>query len=66
MSAPDTNTEKQERRHKTPLMGIWIGMGAVLLLLAVFVAFNILGGDDPVGADEQVDGRTGEVTTVSE
>ena len=65
MSAPDTNTEKQEDRHKTPLMGIWIGMGAVLLLLVVFIFFNIAGGETPEGADEQVDGRTGEVETVA-
>ena len=66
MSAPDTNTEKQEERHKTPLMGIWIGLAIVGVLLVLFIAFNILGGDDPEGADAVVDGRTGEVTTVDQ
>ncbi len=60
MSAPNTDVEKQEKRHKGPL----IGMGAAVawgvgLLIAVMVYVFVIGGD-PEGAETQVDGRTGD------
>ena len=61
MSAPDTNTDKQAEKHKAPLrMGIMLPILAVLVLFLVFMASQFLGGDDPEGADVQVDG-SGEV-----
>lgn len=47
MSAPQTDPEKQKKRHKTPLLGmggmvIWAGV--LLVLLIVFLAFR---GNDP-------------------
>ena len=57
MSAPDTNTEKQAKAHKAPLrMGIALPIIAVLVLFLVFIATQFLSGDDPEGADVQVDG----------
>ncbi|MGJ8625508.1 MAG: hypothetical protein ACSHXB_01000 [Sulfitobacter sp.] len=38
MSAPDTNVEKQERRHKVPLLG----MKGVVILAVVLIAGLIL------------------------
>ena len=64
MSAPDTNVEKQEENHKPALGGIGFAMIWGLVLLAGLVAFTILNGDDPVGADEQVDGRDGTIEVV--
>lgn len=67
MSAPDTNTEKQEKAHRAPLrIGIllplaFVGIIAVIAFLAV-----TLGGDAPEGADAVVDGRTGDVEAVEE
>jgi hypothetical protein len=62
MSAPDTNTEKQKEVHKGPLrMGIAFPLLWGVGLLAIFVVVMFLRGGDPEGADEQVDGRTGDV-----
>ncbi len=46
MSAPDTNLEKQKRRHWGPLLGI-----ALAIVLAGGLAFVFLagGGDDVTG-----------------
>ncbi|MFQ6548315.1 hypothetical protein AADZ90_010175 [Aestuariibius sp. 2305UL40-4] len=66
MSAPDTDVEKQEKRHKGPLIGIAaavaFGVGLIVLLSVIVVSR----GDEPVGADEQIDGRTGTVEEVSQ
>ena len=41
MSAPQTNLEKQERRHRGPLIGI-----AVALIIAVLAAVYFLGAGE--------------------
>lgn len=61
MSAPDTNTEKQEDRHKAPLGGMALAVIFAGVLLIGLVIFLIVGGNTPEGADVQVDGRTGAV-----
>ena len=40
MSAPDTNIEKQEERHKTALLGIKGAMvfGVLMVLIIIFLA----------------------------
>ena len=62
MSAPQTNIEKQERRHATPIWGIII---AVIFGLFVggFLSTTtaIFGADEPEGAATEIDGRTGTV-----
>ncbi|MEQ8290952.1 MAG: hypothetical protein RIA08_02010 [Roseovarius sp.] len=59
MSAPKTNIEKQERRHKVPL----IGMVAVVLFASALLVGLILWlgyqGNEPGNAEPQIDGRTG-------
>ena len=62
MSAPDTNIDKQKKRHKGPLGGIALALIFAGILFVGYVAFEILAGDAPEGAETQVDGRTGEVT----
>ncbi len=44
MSAPDTNIEKQTRRHKGPLVGI---IGAVVVAGLLFIAFLTWIADGP-------------------
>ena len=62
MSAPDTDTEKQEKAHRAPLrLGIMLPVLFALTLLAVLFVAMFLGGDDPEGAETQVDARTGDV-----
>ena len=60
MSAPQTNIERQERRHATPIFGI-----AAAVIFGVVVGFFLSTGtaifkaDEPNGAPVQIDGRTG-------
>lgn len=46
MSAPDTNIEKQEKRHKPALLGIKgaVVFGALMLLLIVL--YSVAGGGE--------------------
>ncbi|TNF20760.1 MAG: hypothetical protein EP318_09705 [Rhodobacteraceae bacterium] len=62
MSAPDTNLEKQKRRHKGPLAGIKLGLAVVALLFAGFLVWTFAQSDGPEGAETQIDGRTGAET----
>ena len=46
MSAPDTNTEKQERRHKAPLMGLKGVVVFAALALIGLVFYTVLQTED--------------------
>lgn len=48
MSAPDTNVEKQTARHKGPLVGMALIVGATALLFVVFFAWTLSEADEPV------------------
>lgn len=66
MSAPETNTEKQKKRHKTPLQGmIWVVAFALILLaaLVIYVSFsgNEPGDGQPVGAESEGGAATEQV-----
>lgn len=63
MSAPTTDLEKQEKRHRGPLTGIIAVVVFALALLLLLVAYVVYQGDSPEGAVQQIDGRTGEVTS---
>jgi len=66
MSAPETNIEKQQDRHKPALFG----MGAVviwaLVLLAGLIGWTVWNGQEPEGAAVQIDGRTGAAEVVAD
>lgn len=62
MSAPETNIEKQQNRHKPALIGIGGAVTAALILLGAFLTFTVWQGGAPQGAEAQIDGRTGEIT----
>ncbi len=48
MSAPNTNVEKQQKRHAGPLVGIVAGVAFVAVILLGFVFFTTGGGDEDV------------------
>lgn len=66
MSAPDTDTEEQEKRHKPTLMGMAAAVGFALILLFVLIVWVVGQGNEPEGADVVIDGRTGEAEIVDE
>jgi hypothetical protein len=66
MSAPHTDVEKQKKKHRTPLLGMRAVVLWSLILLVLLIAFIALTGNEPTGADEVVDGRTGEIEAVEE
>lgn len=45
MSAPETNVEKQTRRHKGPLLGIAV---SIVLAIAALVVISMVSGTDEV------------------
>ena len=49
MSAPDTNTEKQAKRHKPPLIGM---PAAIILATVLFIGVMIY---ISVGTDEEIE-----------
>lgn len=48
MTAPNTNVEKQAKRHRGPLVGI-----VVVIVFAIIMAFVWAGGDDLTDDDAQ-------------
>ncbi len=60
MSQPETNLKKQTRRHRGPLLGMALG-GIFVVGLLVWYLFSLAAeGQQPAGADVQIDGRSGE------
>ncbi len=59
MSAPDTNPETQEKRHKPALLGIKGAMifGALMIVILGFYVFSN-GGDDTADAVTNTDQAT--------
>ncbi len=66
MSAPKTDIEKQERRHKGPLIGMGLGVAFAALLLFAFITWLAYNGNEPEDADVKIDGRTGEREVIDE
>ncbi len=64
MSAPDTNLNKQTRRHRGPLIGM-----AIVVVFAIGYGAYYLGnlaadGNNPDNPDVIIDGRTGEAEKI--
>ena len=55
MSAPDTNLEKQRRRHRPALWGMWAGLVFASVLLLAFLLWVAFLGGTPEGADTQIE-----------
>ncbi|WP_299953054.1 hypothetical protein [uncultured Roseobacter sp.] len=48
MSAPDTNIERQKKRHKPAIWGLWGGLFLAVILIAIFVW--LMSGDEVAAA----------------
>ena len=59
MSAPKTDLDKQEKRHRGPLRGMAVVVAFALVLLVVLITWISANGNEPEGAETQIDGRTG-------
>lgn len=59
MSAPNTNIEKQARRHRGALWGIALAVLTAVILFVGYMTVIVDRGNEPEGADVQIDGRTG-------
>lgn len=59
MSAPETNVEKQGKRHKGSLLGIGAVVVFALVLFAAMMGYLADEGGTPEGAETQIDSRTG-------
>lgn len=47
MSAPETNVKKQEKDHKSPLLGMKAAVGFAVVLLVLLVVYLSFGGNEP-------------------
>ena len=58
MSAPKTDLDKQEKRHRGPLGGMALAVVFALVLLVALITWLSANGNDPV-AEGQTEGGTG-------
>lgn len=63
MSAPDTNIEKQEKRHRPALLGIKGALGFGVLMMLMLLVFNGVNRGD--GAAVTNTAQAGEDATVA-
>lgn len=61
MSAPDTDPEKQVKRHRPSLIGIGVVVVLALAMLLALITYVADRGGTPEGAEQQIDGRTGDI-----
>ena len=60
MSSPQTNLEKQKRRHIGPIVGISAALAFAAVMFFAWTFWSAQEATPPEGADVQIDGRTGE------
>ncbi|TGD64007.1 hypothetical protein EYC08_11270 [Tabrizicola sp. WMC-M-20] len=60
MSAPQTNIDKQKRRHRGPLLGMIVVVIAVGIGFVWWLGYEAAESDPVQGDQTQIDGRTGE------
>ncbi|NDV00143.1 hypothetical protein [Pseudoroseicyclus tamaricis] len=61
MSASETNTEESAKRHKGPLIGIGIAVAIGAIMGIAMAVTAVMRGDDPEGADQQMNSLSGEL-----
>lgn len=59
MSAPQTNVEKEVKRHRPPLAGFILVVSFALALLVGLIIWAFAAGDDPEGAELQMESGVG-------
>jgi len=64
MSAPDTNTKTEERKHKPALIGIRASIIAGVALTLALIFWVTMRGEEPATPETRIDGRTGEKVIV--
>ncbi len=60
MSSPNTDLHKQKRRHSAPLIGMVVATAVVVVVAIVLLFSGAEEATPPEGAEEQIDGRTGQ------
>lgn len=60
MSAPQTNIEKQQRRHRGPLVGMVVAVIAVGIGFVWWLGYEAAESDPPASTQGQIDGRSGD------
>ncbi|MFD1509063.1 hypothetical protein [Lacimonas salitolerans] len=60
MSAPNTDVEKQEKKHKPSLLGMKGAVAFAVVLLILFGGWVIVNGNAPETPETRIDGRTGD------
>lgn len=58
MSAPKTNIEKQTRRHRGALIGMWVAVGLALVLFVIWMIWVFAYADPEI--DDPAPGTQGE------
>ena len=66
MSAPETNIDKQTRRHRGPLRGMLAVVLFALVMLAILAFWAFGRGGTPQGAETQVQTGTGVIEEVED
>ncbi|WP_102107771.1 hypothetical protein [Oceaniglobus roseus] len=66
MSAPNTDPEKQAKRHKPALLGMTAVVIYALILLAALIIWLAWRGNTPEEEGAMIDARTGETVQPSE
>ncbi|WP_136683713.1 hypothetical protein [Falsirhodobacter xinxiangensis] len=59
MSQPESDLDRQKRRHAGPLIGITAVLIFVAIILTWWFGQEATEGNAPAGAETQIDGRTG-------
>ena len=59
MSAPQTNVEKQSKRHRPALVGIGAAAAFGVAILVALMVWAFATGDEPEGAELQVEPGVG-------
>jgi hypothetical protein len=62
MGAPDTNLERQKRRHRWPLIGIGVAVAFGVGMMLFWLFGTVSDATPPEGAETQIDGTTGDPT----
>lgn len=62
MSNTEPSLDRQRKRHAGPLIGMAVVVLFALGYLLWWIYYEVDAAPQPQGAEEQVDGRTGEVT----
>lgn len=65
MSPPDTNIEKQAKRHKGPLTGMPLAIAVATVVFLGFLAWSALTDTDTSGAQSVTETETSEGQSVT-